>query len=321
LFLRLSRAGQHRIVGLRGDGARSVRPSGVRLTRARVRCCEASTCSLERELVQAWIDFEGSEPVLFAEGRSFADQPDDGASDAARALARALTVELDGEVAPSRIEPGADGEGLLPVGERGRYAARSEGEHLVLRDLFSVGPRSTARRNFVVAAVVGALAALVWIPTVALAREGATARAVAVGAIAALLTLTAYAFFGVARFSSRYVARSAPLAAFGAGRFVVAPWVGRGGAVDLRPEGRLGAAIPCNEVTAVTVARRDQGFAVVLESDHGPIDVVGVADEGLANHLRAAVARAVDLARHPDAKPSPRQRARAKAQVSAAKAS
>jgi hypothetical protein len=322
LFLRLSRDGGQvtgRLAGARGEAATDVRARGVRLERARIKCCEAAACELERELVGAWIDFEARDPLLFAEGRPFPGQPDDGASDAARAMAAVLEVEVGGELGASRGEPDAD-DVVLPVSERGRYAARSEGEHLVLRDLFSVGPRATAGRNFVVSAVVGALALAVWIPTVAFAREGATARAVAVGAIAALLSLTAYAFFGVARFSSRYVARSAPLAAFGAGRFVVAPWVGRGGAIDLRPEGRLGAAIPCNEVTAVTVAPRDAAFAVVLESDHGPIDVVAVGDERVAGALRAAVARAVDLTKHPDAKPSPRQRARAKAQV-AAKAS
>ncbi len=319
LFLRLSRGGDRvtgRLVSVRGGAAVDAVIRRVRLERVRVPCCEATTCELERDLVGIWLELDRHDPVLFAEGRPFPGQPDDGASDAARAMAAALEVELGGDAGPARVEAG--GEVVeLPARERGRYAARSEGEHLVLRDLFSTGPRATAGRNFGVSAVVGALALAVWIPTIAFAREGATARAVAVGAIAALLTLTAYAFFGVARFSSRYVARSSPLAAFGAGRFVVAPWVGRGGAVDLRPEGRLGAAIPCAEVTGVSVAPRDAAFAVVLESDHGPIDVLAVSDERLAGALRAAIARAVELTRHPDAKPSPRQRARAKAQVSA----
>ncbi len=60
----------------------------------------------------------------------------------------------------------------------------------------------------------------------ALALTGAarsTGEAVALGAAAALFSLAGYAFLGVARFSSRYQARSTALAAVGRDRLIVLP--------------------------------------------------------------------------------------------------
>ncbi|HVY47972.1 MAG TPA: hypothetical protein VHB21_18925 [Minicystis sp.] len=296
-----------------GGAAAEITPRAVNVERTRVRCCDAASCALEREIVSVWLELDGGDRLLVAEGRPLSGSPDDGASDVARALAEVIGVDVDGAGASSAVEAE---EPLAPVAARdaARYAARTEADRFVLRDHASAGPRATARRNFAIAAAVGVVAIAVWIPAVVLVRGGQTVVGVAIGALAALLTLTAYAFFGVARFSSKYAARSAPLAAFGAGRFVVAPWVARGGAIDLSLEGRLGAAIPSAEVTGVSVEPREGGHAVVLESDHGPIDAVVDAREPVVRWLSAALRRAVELSKHPSTQPSARQRARAKAQ-------
>src|SRR5262249_22318297 len=122
-----------------------------------------------------------------------------------------------------------------------------------------------------------------------------------------------YAFLGVARFSARYRASSAPLAAVGRDRIVVAPWVGRDGAVDARPEGRLGAAMPLGEVRAAGPERRGAAVAVELATDHGPIDAMVCPDEAAAALWCAVLDRVLDEARHPRQGATARQRARQRA--------
>jgi hypothetical protein len=143
--------------------------------------------------------------------------------------------------------------------------------------------------------------------------SGTTGEAVGFGAAAALLTLAGYAFLGVARFSSRYQARSTALLAVGRDRLIVLPWVSRTGAVDARPEGRLGAAIPLGEVRASVVADRGAEHAIVIDTDHGAIDGLASEQKAVAAFWAAALARVTDEARHPQAGASARQRARARA--------
>src|SRR4030095_4367893 len=107
-------------------------------------------------------------------------------------------------------------------------------------------------------------------------EEASTGAILGVGALAALVTLTAYAFFGVGRFGRRYAAGSSPVGWGGEGRITAMPWVARDGRVDLRPEGRYGASIPLAEVREVRVRPREKLFAVELDSEHGPIDLLQV---------------------------------------------
>jgi hypothetical protein len=183
---------------------------------------------------------------------------------------------------------------------------------LVLRDHASIGPRVSARRNGLIGAASLLVALALWILTISSASAGRSGIALGVGIAALLLSLTGYAFSGVARFARLYGARSAPLAYFGRDRFVVAPWVSRAGAIDRRPEGRFGAAIPTGELREVEVTKRDEGFVIELKTDHGPIDVLRTESEEVARYARDVVLRAAASVRHPGG-PSARQRLRTRA--------
>jgi hypothetical protein len=135
--------------------------------------------------------------------------------------------------------------------------------------------------------------------------------AIGVGAAAMLLSLAGYAFLGVARFSAQYAARSSPLLWLSRDRFVVRPWVNRAGAVDLKPEGRFGAAIAIGELRGVQARTRDDRWVVELDTEHGAIDALGTPSEEVARYWSAAIARAADAVRHPGG-PSAKQRLRAR---------
>jgi len=217
----------------------------------------------------------------------------------------------------------AAGEAPAPLGEPlsaaelARFGLRTEGSRVVLRDWDSDGPRTSAARNAWIGAALLASAAVAWY---ALGRSlnaggvsGATAGA---GVVAALLTVAGYAFLGVARFSAKYRAVSAPLVAVARDRIVVLPWVSRDGAVDERPEGRLGAAVALGEVRGASPKpRRPQtpGVAVELDTDHGPIDVMVCTSAAAAERWCAVLDRVIDEARHPRQGATARQRARQRA--------
>jgi hypothetical protein len=90
--------------------------------------------------------------------------------------------------------------------------------------------------------------------------------------------------------------------------------VSRAGAIDLRPDGRLGAAIPAGELRDVNARTRDDRWVVELDTDHGPIDALRTESEAVARFWRAAIARTAAAIRHPGG-PSARQRLRSKAQA------
>jgi hypothetical protein len=220
------------------------------------------------------------------------------------------------------LERGADaevaaGEPPPPLGDPlaaavlARFSLRTEGSRVVLRDWDSAGPRTSAARNaWIGAALMVAAAAGGY----ALWRAGA---AVAAGIVAALLALAGYAFLTVARFSARYRATSAPLVAVGRDRIAVLPWVSRDGAVDVRPEGRLGAAIALGEVRGASPQPRKGGVAVELDTDHGPIDVMVCPSAAAAERWCAVLDRVIDEARHPRQGATARQRARQGARAAA----
>ncbi|WP_437573294.1 hypothetical protein [Sorangium sp. So ce887] len=314
-----------------GEGAAESRdPVRVEVTAEQRPCCAAPTCARERTHVAAWLALAPPVParpsaaqrLLVAEAQDL----DPGRAEAlveavAAPLAVALRVPLatargaepPGAIAPRPL-PEAAPAPALTAAALARFAIRSEGELLVLRDHASQGPRAAATRNALIGAVLLVAALALWIQTMRSASAGDSGIAIGIGSAAALLSLAGYAFLGVARFSSRYAARSAPVASFAPGRFVVAPWVSRTGAIDLRPEGRLGAAISAGEVQGVGVQLRGDRFAVEIESDHGPIDVLLTDREDVARYWRDAMDRAVASVRHPGG-PSAKQRLRARSQA------
>ncbi|WP_437475902.1 hypothetical protein WME75_24910 [Sorangium sp. So ce1014] len=314
-----------------GEGAAESRDAvRVEVTAEQRPCCAAPTCTRERTHVAVWLALAPPVParpgaaqrLLVAEAQDL----DPGRAEAlveavAAPLAAALRLPLatargaepPGAIAPRPLPEVAPAPALTAAA-LARFAIRSEGELLVVRDHASQGPRAAATRNALIGAVLLVAALALWIQTMRSASAGDSGIAIGVGSAAALLSLAGYAFLGVARFSSRYAARSVPVASFGPGRFVVAPWVSRTGAIDLRPEGRLGAAISAGEVHGVGVQPRGDRFAVEIESDHGPIDVLLTDREDVARYWRDAMDRAVASVRHPGG-PSAKQRLRARSQA------
>jgi hypothetical protein len=286
---------------LRGGDGMVRRAARVELTEREEPCCDAPGCDRTRAHAEAWLVIEGigkgakAERLLVAEGR--------GEGSATRTIAALLAGVLGVPVEPR-----------VTAAELGRLSMRTEGDRVVLRDWDSRGPRETAGRNagIGVALMVGAVAAWLGLWR-SLGPSGSSGAAIACGVLGALLTLAGYAFLGVARFSAKYGATSAPLVAVGRDRIVVSPWVGRAGAVDVRPEGRLGAAIPLHEVRSAHAAARARGAAVELDTDHGPIDAAVCSGEASAILWCGALNRAIEEARHPRQGATARQRARQKA--------
>ncbi|WP_437585390.1 hypothetical protein [Sorangium sp. So ce1000] len=304
-------------------------------------CCGVPTCARERTYVAAWLALAAPAPpsaparataaprLLVAEAQDLDAARAEALIEAVAApLAAALRVpletargtELPGAIAPRPLpEPAPAPASALPADALSRFAIRSEGELLVLRDHASHGPRGSAARNALIGAGLLLAALALWIQVMRSVSAGDSGIAIGVASAAALLSLAGYAFLGVARFSSRYAARSAPVVSFCPGRFVVAPWVSRTGAIDLRPEGRLGAAISAGEVRGIRVHPRGDRFAVEFETDHGPIDALLSEREDVARYWRDAMERAVASVRHPGG-PSAKQRLRARAQAQQAPA-
>ncbi|WP_438013678.1 hypothetical protein WMF18_22370 [Sorangium sp. So ce315] len=323
-----------------GEGAAASRDAvRVEVAAAQRPCCGAATCTRERTHVAAWLELApapsgagraaAAQRLLVAEAQDLEAARAEALVEAVAApLAAALRVPLQtarGTEPPDAIaprplpEPAPAPAPALPAAALARFALRSEGELFVLRDHASQGPRGSATRNALIGAALLLVGLALWIQVMRSVSAGDSGIAIGVGSAAALLSLAGYAFLGVARFSSRYAARSAPVASFGAGRFVVAPWVSRAGAIDLRPEGRLGAAISAGEVHAVEVQPRGDRFAVEIDTDHGPIDALLTDREDVARYWRDAMDRAVASVRHPGG-PSARQRLRARTQAQQAAA-
>ncbi|MDC3956642.1 hypothetical protein [Polyangium jinanense] len=308
--------------------AEGERPTAGRVARLVVTaeerpCCDAPACTNRRTLAAAWVELERTDAEATPRRLLVAAVVDlDG--DRARArvvraatpLARAFAAPLEAAegALPPPAEPEPQPEGpVLPAGKLARFALRPEGERLVLRDHDSRGPRTNARRDTVLGTILLAVSLALWLQAARAFRAGDRNLTIGFTAAAALVTLSGYAFVSVARFGARYRALSAPLFWAGRDRFVIAPWVSRTGAVDLLPEGRLGAAIAMEEVRGVSTPRRDDLVAVEIDSDHGPMDVFLTDDAALASFWAAALRRALGDMAHPGTRASARKRARERA--------
>lgn len=203
----------------------------------------------------------------------------------------------------------------VPAAALARFAIRSEGPRLVLRDFDSRGPKEGVGVHLVIGLVFTCAAAGAWGMFVRSGSATSYGDAVALAWVggAVLLTLSAVAFLGVARFALKYKARSAPLVAIGVGKVTVAPWVSRDGAIMTAPEGRFGAGIDFAEVGAVTVQERKGLHAVEVATDHGAIDALLIGDRAIAEHVAKALGRAIEDMRPAGGGPSARQRFRMRA--------
>ncbi len=281
-------------------------------------CCDAPSCAAERVHVAAWLGCDDGARLLVAEQHCIAPARGAAVQAFAARLAQYIDAPLEGATSPedaARDDAIPEPLGPIAATDLARFALRVEGERVVLRDLAGEGPRATAGRNTVVGAALLLIGVGFWIKLAVAVTAAArsTGEMVAFGAAAALFTLAGVAFLGVARFSAAYQARSTALVAVGRDRLIVLPWVSRSGAVDVRPEGRLGAAIALGEVRSASVAERGAEQAIVVDTDHGAIDALCCEDRSVAAFWAAALARVVDEARHPQAAASARQRARARA--------
>ncbi len=288
--------------------ATSARATGVSL-RCEERAWGTGPSSYRKCAAEIVVTLEGADDPALTFACGVAD--DERAARAelgplASALAHRLGVPLEGVDAAA--ESPAIGDAALTTDEAARFSLGFEGPHLVLRDRESDGPRAGAGRNKIIAAacLVPALVSLslfAWQLRAYLADPSAGVGLV-LGplALGLVLGVAAYAFFEIARFAEKYSAESEPLAWFFDDRIVVAPWVSRGGAVDTREGGRFGTAIRTSEVTGTSIQARDERSAVVLESAHGPFDVLLTADPASAAHLASLLERTIRSVASPEKK-------------------
>ena len=117
----------------------------------------------------------------------------------------------------------------------------------------------------------------------------------------------------MARFATKYAARSQALFWVASDHYVVAPWVARDGAVDVRREGRLGAAIKSKEYERVVVVPRKDGFSVDVDSAHGSMEVLNTDDEEQANRMAQLVERRLSAMDRPTRAATKKKKATPKA--------
>ncbi|UQA55733.1 hypothetical protein [Polyangium aurulentum] len=299
------------------------RAARVLLEQTDVPCCDAPSCTGRRSLASAWLVLDGKMPAGHPPRLLVAEAADLDAARAlarvqpvAAALARALEIPLApedaAEPAPQSTQEALPAESLLPARALARFAMRSEGDRLVLRDHGSTGSRAAARNKAILGLVILGVALVLWIQTVRAFQGGDRNLMLGAGSAALLLTVASYGFLGVARFASRYAARSVPVLWAGRDRFVIAPWVSHEGAVDRLPEGRLGAAIALEELRGVVVCRRDALAAIEIDTDHGPMDALTLEDEAVARFFAEPIRRALADMAHPSTRASARKRLREK---------
>lgn len=305
--------------------AMSTRCRGMEIRVEMYPCCDAPACKDSRVFASLWLLFSGGagapDGVIVAEARASSRKDAEAALlPFSNALGSILGVQPCTADAPDSPSPNSGSTGekaprpAWTALDIARHTLRAEGPRVVLRDHKSRGPKNKAKRLLFISALLFFAAAGLWYLFGRSALSGEQGMAVALFAVAALASLTAYAFFGVGRFASRYRAASNPLVVLGNDRVAVAPWVSREGAVNLRPEGRLGAAIPMYEVESTCSAQRGDGQAVMFNTDHGLVDAVFCPSAPLASMYEHALARTLKELKHPRLTASARQRARARSQ-------
>lgn len=176
-----------------------------------------------------------------------------------------------------------------------RYSLRFEGNHLVLRDHVSRGPKERVARYRALALILVVLGLVGIVALIdRISNHAPVGAIIGVATVPTVLFIGAFAMSEVARHAAKYRATSAPLAWFADDRVVVEPWVSRDGAIDTTPEGRFGAAIACREIQKVAVHERAGLFAVTLEGLHGPIETLVTDSKEVARLIALKVEAAIE---------------------------
>lgn len=230
----------------------------------------------------------------------------------ARALAARLEVGAIGaDEAPDAPPAASDGF------SGGRYRYRLEADRWVLRDHEGRGPRATASRYLSIALVSGALALATWLVFGIELLGGASPSVLFLsGALALVLSIAAFALAEVARYARAYTASSTALAWFADDRIVVSPWVARNGAIDLRPEGQVGAGMRVAEIKGLRRDKHEGAIALVLESEHGPFELIRATDPAEIEAYARSIEASLALVASPQKKKTALMRAREKRDAS-----
>jgi thioredoxin-like negative regulator of GroEL len=267
-------------------------------------CCDANKCKDDKVSGRLWVDIDEDRSLVVAEHISA-----DSASlrerllMVARPLAKRLDVPIEG-VDSSEVDAEGDlqsapTEPPLSARQLARWALRREGEHFVLRDHASRGPREAAPREFAVLAAFVLAGVAAWYGVSQAWAEQNYELLAIVGAIAVVFTLASWAMSHIAIFSSKYRARTEALLYMARDRFVVAPWVSRAGAIDIKLEGRFGKAIPIEEIEALDVEEDGDAFSLMIRTrDHGPFSLGSLESEAEARAWQRALARLVEGTAH-----------------------
>lgn len=247
--------------------------------------------SFERAMGEVVVKTDGGKRELIV-AQTIAASPKDAEADLAPFVEALSAYAGVGDAAVAEPSTGDEPEPSTSLGLR--YGFAFEGDAIVLRDADSRGPKERVARYRGLALLLVVLGLLATIAVVDRIQSSAGTLAIVGAAIPPVVLLVgAFAMNEIARHASRYRATSAPLAWFADDRVVVAPWVSRDGAIDPKPEGRLGAAIACGEIGSVEVRSREPIHAVTLDGLHGPMEVLLTEDPRVAEALRTAIEAAI----------------------------
>jgi len=277
-----------------------------------VPCCRAETCAAEKYRASVWLHLADGTRLLVTEQLS---EDREGAGAACRPLAVRLAEFLGVALEAPRFHgepvPRGSAQQLTPASpatpatglraeQLARFALRTEGGHVVMRDYESRGPSRGAGRELIVATVLALTGIGLWF---AVARE-VTAGA-SMGSIAALVvvavavSVASYGFLGAAWYSAQRSATSKPLLCIHEDHFVVAPSVARDGAVKTsRLDGDFGGAIAIKDWRAVSLRQAGLFTSVDIDSRHGLMEVLSTDDVLVAERLRELLERHIRLASH-----------------------
>jgi hypothetical protein len=308
LWVRLARGGREiGTAAFRGEQTLVRRVSRVVVEQRATPCCDAPSCHQTRRLVTVALVLEGlgnelpEDQLVVTEERA-----PEGAVTRTLAIARTLSDLLDvplvlaeGTTLRAGLDGNAEPSPPLALAQLARFTQHAEGERVILRDHATRGPRAAAVPKAAASVVLLVVAlGMAWTLARALWSGGTVGELVAYGGLTALMAVSSYTFFSMAWFAAEYRAKSTPLVAVGSDKLVVSPWVAPDGTVDVRNDGRYGAAIPLGEVTDVVAAPRGKRTAVEIRTDHGRIDAVVCETADTARWLAAALGRAIEEARH-----------------------
>lgn len=272
-----------------------------------VPCCASEDCAAHKHRASTWLHFEDGTRLLVIDQLGGARDAAGGACRRlAQRLADVLGVPLEGSSA-TEDRCGApasrgDGEAALSMGLRAeqlaRFALRTEGQHVVVRDYEHRRPQGAAWRELVAAALLAVPALGLW---------GAAARELTTDAsmlfwglviVAFLLMAASYGFLVAAECVKRDSSASTPLVRIHADRIVIAPRTARDGAVSKDTERRLGAVMGIEDCRGVSLRSDGTRHAVVLESMHGAIELLSTSDASVGERLRTSLERRLGAAAH-----------------------